>query len=144
MTGIGEVVSRARESCSESSADTATRGSEARRVEDLDVFKLAHALALHVYRLTASFPREENFGLVAQLRRASASVGANLAEGGGRLGRAEYRHFVGIAKGSVAEIGYHLLLARDLGHVSREEYARLHTDYDRVGQMLTRLSQALR
>jgi four helix bundle protein len=112
-------------------------------VEDLEVFKLAHVLVLRVYEITRSFPRAETFGLVTQLRRAAASVPANLAEGAGRLNRAEYRQFAGIAKGSAAEASYHLLLARDLGYVNRDEYDRLRNDYDRVGQMLTRLTQAL-
>lgn len=112
-------------------------------VEDLEVFKLAHALVLRVYEITRTFPREEAFGLVAQLRRAAASVPANLVEGAGRLNRAEYRRFVGIAKGSAAEASYHVLLARDLGYVNREESDKVRTDYGRVGQMLTRLAQAL-
>jgi four helix bundle protein len=70
----------------------------------LEVFKLAHELVLKIYELTRTFPREETFGLVTQLRRAAASVPANLAEGAGRLNRAEYRQFVGISKGSTAEV----------------------------------------
>jgi four helix bundle protein len=112
-------------------------------VEDLEVFKLAHGLVLRIYEVTRSFPRTETFGLVAQLRRAAASVPANLVEGAGRLNRAEYRQFAGIAKGSAAEASYHLLLARDLKYVAPDEYERLRSDYDRVGQMLTRLTQAL-
>ena len=112
-------------------------------VEDLEVFKLAHALVMRIYEITDGFSRQEMFGLVSQLRRAAASVPANLAEGAGRLKRAEYRHFVGIAKGSATEASYHLLLARDLGHISGQEYESLRGNYDRVCQMLTRLAQAL-
>jgi len=119
------------------------RTKETNSVEDLEVFKLAHGLVLRVYEVTRSFPREETFGLVTQLRRAAASVPANLAEGAGRLNRAEYRQFAGIAKGSAAEASYHLFLARDLGYVAPDDYDRLRSDYDRVGQMLTRLTQAL-
>lgn len=119
------------------------RQASAKRVEDLEVFKLAHHLVLSIYEITRSFPREEAFGLVAQLRRAAASIPANLAEGAGRLNRREYRQFVGIAKGSTAEVMYHLLLAKDLGHVQSEEYQKLRDNYTRVGQMLTRLAQAL-
>ena len=112
-------------------------------VEDLEVFKLAHALVLKVYEFTRTFPREETFGLVTQLRRAAGSVAANLVEGAGRLNRPEYRQFVGIAKGSAAEASYHVLLARDLGYVSKERCDELRDDYNRVAQMLTRLGQAL-
>ena len=113
-------------------------------VEQLDVFHLAHGLVLQVYELTQSFPREEKFGLVAQMRRAAASIPANLIEGGARQSRAEYRQFVGVARGSTAEIGYHLLLGRDLGYLRQRDYELVRRDYDRVARMLTRLSQALR
>lgn len=114
-----------------------------RSVADLEVFKLAHELVLRVYELTRRFPSDERFGLTAQVRRAAVSVPANLAEGAGRLHRAEYRQFVGIAKGSAAEVSYHLLLARDLGHINEEEYRRVREGYDSIGRMLTRLAQAL-
>jgi four helix bundle protein len=119
------------------------RAKGTKSVEDLEVFKLAYGLVLRVYEVTRAFPRAETFGLVAQVRRAAASVPANLVEGAGRLNRAEYRQFAGIAKGSAAEASYHLLLARDLGYVALDEYDRLRSDYDRAGQMLTRLTQAL-
>ncbi len=115
----------------------------ARSVEDLEVFQLAHALVLRIYELTRSFPGDERFGLTAQIRRAAASVPANLAEGAGRLNRAEYRQFVGIAKGSAAEASYHVLLATDLGHITAERSRELRDGYNRVGKMLTRLAQAL-
>jgi four helix bundle protein len=112
-------------------------------VEELDVFKLAHALALKVYRVTADLPKEETFGLISQMRRAASSVGMNLAEGAMRLNRGEYRQYVGIARGSSAEVGYQLLLAKDLGYIAPAAYEELRLGYDRVSQMLTRLAQAL-
>ncbi len=112
-------------------------------IEELDVFKLAHALTLKVYEVTASFPKEETFGLVSQMRRAASSVGMNLAEGAMRLNSREYRHFVGIVRGSTAEVSYQPLLAKELGYISPERYGELRSSYDRVGQMLTRLSQSL-
>jgi hypothetical protein len=69
-------------------------------VEELDVFKLAHQLALETYRITKGFPKEETFSLVDQMRRAAASVGMNLVEGSRRLSSKEYRQFVGVALGS--------------------------------------------
>ena len=112
-------------------------------VEELDVFKLAHQLALETYRLTKGFPKEETFSLVDQMRRAAASVGMNLVEGSRRLSSKEYRQFVGVARGSAGEVCYQLLLARDLGYVSPDVYGDLRPKYDRVIQMLTRLSQTL-
>jgi four helix bundle protein len=112
-------------------------------VEDLDVFKLAHQLALKIYSVTKSFPREEMYSLVDQMRRAAISVGMNLMEGAMRLGTKEYRQFVGIARGSAGEVCYQLLVARDLNYISPETYHELRSDYDRVVQMLSRLSQSL-
>lgn len=114
-----------------------------RTVEELDVFKLAHALALKIYQITSNFPKEEMFGLVSQMRRAATSIGMNLVEGSMRLNRREYRQFVGIARGSAGEVGYQLLLARDLAYISDEVYSELRSEFNRVGQMLTRLSQSL-
>ena len=111
--------------------------------EHLDVFRLAHQLALKIYDLTRSFPRDETWGLAGQLRRAAVSVPANIAEGAGRLSRAEYRRFVGIARGSAVEVSYYLRLACDLGYSSKSESENLRRQYESVCKMLTRLSQAL-
>jgi four helix bundle protein len=112
-------------------------------VEDLDVFKLAHQLALKTYAVTKTFPREELFSLVDQMRRAAASVGMNLMEGAMRLGSKEYRQFVSVARGSAGEVCYQLLLAKDLNYISNETYQELRSGYDRVIQMLSRLAQTL-
>jgi four helix bundle protein len=113
------------------------------RVEDLDVFKLAHELALKIYSTTKAFPKGELSSLIEQTRRAASSVGMNLMEGAMRLGSREYRQFVGIARGSAGEVCYQLLLARDLKYISNETYLELRSGYDRVIQMLLRLSQSL-
>ena len=112
-------------------------------VEELDVFKLAHELTLKIYKVTVKFPKEEYFSLVSQMRRAASSVGMNLVEGSMRLNSREFRQFVGIARGSAAEVSYQLLLARDLGYLQNDTYRELRSSYDRVGQMLTRLAQSL-
>jgi len=78
------------------------------------VWEKAHELALDAYHVTASFPREELYGITAQLRRAAVSIPANIAEGCGREGEAELRRFLRIALGSANELEYHLLLAKDL------------------------------
>jgi four helix bundle protein len=67
----------------------------------------------------------------------------NLVEGSMRLNSREFRQFVGIARGSAAEVNYQTLLARDLGYIQKEVYDELHSGYERVGQMLTRLAQSL-
>jgi len=112
-------------------------------VEDLDVFKLSHSLALEIYEITKSFPEEEKFGLISQMRRAAYSIPINLIEGAHRLSSREYRQFVGIARGSTGEIKYQLLLVKDLRYISEEEYIDLLSKYERVSQMLTKLSKTL-
>jgi len=112
-------------------------------VEDLDVFKMAHNLVLEVYNQTQHFPGEEKYGLTPQMRRAAFSIPMNLAEGASRLGRKEYRHFVSIARGSVGEIRYQLILARDLGYIQVETYKRLRAEFDTIAKMLTGLAKSL-
>ena len=114
-----------------------------KKVEQLDVFKLSHSLTLEIYRLTKSFPDEEKFGLISQMRKAAYSIPMNLMEGAHRLSSKEYRQFIGIARGSTGEIKYQLLLVRDLNYVSENEYSDLTSKYERVSQMLTKLAKSL-
>lgn len=88
---------------------------------DLNVWHKAHALTLAAYKRTASFPREEVYGLTSQIRRSAASIAANLAEGCGKRGNAEFQRFLNIATGSASELEYHFLLARDLGFLADPE-----------------------
>jgi len=113
-------------------------------VEDLDVFKLSHEMALAIYVLTKNFPEEEKFGLTSQMRRAAYSVPMNLVEGANRLNSREYRQFVGIAKGSAGEVTYQLLLARDLKYIDEKTYDSYRSSYDRIAQMLTGLAKSLK
>ena len=85
-------------------------------------------MTLEVYKATQAFPKEERFGLTSQIRRASVSIGANLAEGCGRRSDGEMGRFVQIAMGSGAELSYHLLLAKDLGLVTNEQLRRPERD----------------
>jgi four helix bundle protein len=113
-------------------------------VKELDVFKLAHEMALEIYRVTKDFPDEERFGLISQMRRAASSVPMNLVEGANRLNSKEYRQFVGIAKGSAGEISYQLLLAKDLKYIDQNTYETGRSNYDRICQMLTKLAKSLK
>ena len=115
-----------------------------RNYKDLRVWEEAHRLTLAIYAATNGFPKDERFGLTSQVRRASASIAANLAEGCGRRSDGEMARFVQIAMGSGAELSYHLLLARDLGFLKSEEYADLSSAVDRVLRMLSALSGKVR
>ncbi|MBI1875623.1 MAG: four helix bundle protein [Acidobacteria bacterium] len=110
---------------------------------DLQVWQKAHQLTLAVYRHTASFPRDERYGLTTQLRRSSSSIAANLAEGCGRNGDAELARFCSIAMGSASELDYHLLLARDLKLLNTTDYTEVAQQATEVKRMLTGLLQKL-
>ena len=90
----------------------------------LDVWQKARQ-TLAGYRKTARFPREEIYGLTSQIRRCSASIAANIAEGCGKRGNNEFQRFLRIATGSASELEYHFLLAKDLGFLADEEYRQL-------------------
>jgi len=95
----------------------------------LQVWGKGHQLTLAVYKATAraSFPKEELYGLPSQIRRASASIPANIAEGGGRSGKAELGRFLQVSMGSASELEYHPLLAHDLGFLRDREYEQLRS-----------------
>ncbi len=114
-----------------------------KKVEDLEVFKLSHSLVLNVYKLTKSFPQEERFGLISQMRRSAYSIPMNIIEGSNRLNTKEYRRFVGIAKGSAGEISYQILLTKDLGYLSEEIYSEMKEKYEIVIRMLSNLAKSL-
>jgi four helix bundle protein len=108
-----------------------------RNYRDLQVWTKAHHLTLELYRLSRSFPREEIYGVTSQLRRAAASVGANLAEGCGRRTSSELARFVRIAMGSASELDYHLLLCRDLGLLKDTDFQRTAKELTEVRKMMT-------
>ena len=87
----------------------------------LEAWKRGRELVLGVYRLTQSFPREETFGLTAQLRRAAVSIPSNIAEGAARAGKREFAQFLYIARGSLSEIETQLLIATDLGYIKADD-----------------------
>ncbi len=112
-------------------------------VEDMDVFKKAHKITIEIYKITKAFPQHENFALVSQMRRAAYSIPSNLMEGGYRINKKEYRHFVGIARGSVGELKYFLLLSKDLGYLSEGKYSFLRELAEEVSKMLGGLIKSL-
>lgn len=109
----------------------------------LGVWQKAHALTIDVYRITAGFPTEERYGLTAQIRRSSASVPANIAEGCGREGDREFARYLSIAAGSASETEYHLLLAKDLGYLDDASCVGLDQKVNEVKKMLNALIRKL-
>jgi four helix bundle protein len=104
--------------------------------ERLDVWRLAHELALAAYRITERFPSREAYGLTSQLRRAALAIPTNIAEGNARGSSRDSLRFYLIARASLAEVRSLLLFAKDLGLFEKTEYERLVSEYDRVGKML--------
>ena len=103
---------------------------------DLQVWEKSHQLTLSIYSATANLPREELYGLTSQIRRASSSIPANIAEGCGRGGDNELRRFLEIAMGSASELEYHLLLAHDLNMLEPGTYNQLNHQTCEVKRML--------
>lgn len=110
---------------------------------NLAAWQRCHQLVIEVYRATERFPAHERYGLTSQARRAAFSAAANLVEGCARRGSAEFRRYVDIALGSLAELSYTLLVARDLGLLSEAEYAGLEQTRKRSGFLTWRLGRAL-
>jgi four helix bundle protein len=108
---------------------------------ELKVWEKGHIMTLTAYRVTTGFPKHELFGLVSQIRRCSASIPANIAEGCGRVGNTELHRFSQIACGSVSELEYHFLLAKDLGYMANEEYDSVHKELLDLKRMLVALTR---
>lgn len=115
-----------------------------RNFRELKVWWKGYRLTLEIYKATAGFPRQETYGLTAQLRRSCASIPANIAEGCGRSGDAELARFMQIAMGSVSKLEYHLLLARDLGFLDARGYKNLSENTIEVKRMLSTFINKLR
>lgn len=110
----------------------------------MKVWDKAHVLTLDVYKSSNAFPRGELYGLTSQMRRSSASIGANIAEGCCRKGDNELGRFLQIAMGSASELEYHLLLAHDLEMLKSLDYQRLSEEVVEVKRMLSSLINKLR
>jgi len=104
----------------------------ARSFRDLVVWQKAHEFVLESYRLSRGFPREEQFGLTVQLRRAAVSIAANICEGFRKRSSADKRRYLNIAEGSLEECRYYLILAQDLGYAKTGELEPLLADVSRL------------
>jgi four helix bundle protein len=103
---------------------------------ELVVWQRAIELTVCVYKLTRTFPKEELYGLISQMRRASVSVASNIAEGRGRITPGEFRQFLGLAQGSTYELQTQLLVARKLGIGSDDALTEADSLSDEVSKML--------
>ena len=114
-----------------------------RSYRDLRVWQLAMDLAELCYRITRRFPKDELYGLTSQLRRAGASVPANIAEGHGRNSRGEYIQFLRVAQGSLKELETHVLLAQRIGLAESKDVSGILDASEVLGKMLRALIRSL-
>lgn len=105
----------------------------------LKVWKRSHSLTLMIYRLSENYPADERYGVTSQLRRAAASVPANIAEGSKRRRAPDYARFLNLAESSLAEVEYFLILSVDLGYLATDEAKPLFGEVDELSRMLNSL-----
>jgi four helix bundle protein len=98
--------------------------------QDLNIWKEAHKLTLEIYKITNKFPSTETYGLISQIRRASVSVVGNIAEGMGRNTTKELLSFSYIARGSLTEVIYYLILSKDFGYLKEDDFVNLYNRYN--------------
>ncbi len=113
---------------------------KAKSFRDLTVWRKAHQFVLGVYRLTSTFPKDEKYSLVQQMRRAAVSIPANIAEGFSRRGKADKVRFMNIAESSLEEVRYYLILSPDLGYGQTD---LLLSATDEVSRLLNAYSRAI-
>lgn len=110
----------------------------------LKAFELTDQLVLQIYKTTIGFPKEEQFGLTAQLRRAAASAASNIVEGCGRNSEADFLHFLDMAFGSFREAEYQLSLAYRLGYLNESTYTPIQKHCDETSKVFAALIRSIR
>jgi four helix bundle protein len=118
------------------------KSQEGRGHYKLEAWKRARELVLSVYKLTQIFPREEMFGLAAQMRRSAVSIPSNIAEGAARAGEREFAQFLNIPRGSLSELETQLLIATDLGYIKADDPVFVLVDL--VSRLITGLRKSIR
>ncbi|MEQ1789195.1 MAG: four helix bundle protein [Rickettsiales bacterium] len=110
---------------------------------DLEVWQKSISLVTHIYKLTATFPKEELYGLSSQIRRAAISVPSNIAEGNSRRTTKDFMRFLDIAYASVAEVETQIYISNNLGYTTEKQVSSILDDYSEVGKMLNGLLSSL-
>lgn len=116
------------------------------RFEELEVFKRAYVISLEIHKVSLAFPKIEQYGLADQLRRASKSICANIAEGFGKSAqsKAEFKRFLSMAAGSADEMRVWLRYGLDLGYIDEATWQRWRDEYEQIAKMLQGLSKSLK
>jgi four helix bundle protein len=111
---------------------------------NLKVWEKAHKLTLMIYQVTKEFPKDELYGLINQMRRSSASIPTNIAEGCGRDSQADMTRFFQMAMGSSSELEYQLILAHDLQYLNEKDFLELSTELSEMRRMLNAFIQKIK
>jgi len=112
--------------------------------KSLDVWKKAMQLTNLIYDITADFPKNEIYGLAAQMRRAVVSIPSNIAEGSSRGGTAEYIQLLNISRGSLSELDTQLIIANNRNYISKQQLEQAENLIEDIARMLNRLLQAFK
>lgn len=110
----------------------------------LQVWAKAHQFTLKIYEMTKGFPREEMYGLTAQIRRACVSIPTNISEGCVRSSDADFSRFLFISLGSASELEYLILLSKDLKYINEKFYTELNIDINEIKKMLIGMIKKLK
>ena len=115
-----------------------------RDFKELKVWELSHGFCLKIYKMTMSLPKDEKYGLISQLRRASSSIAINISEGCGYDTNPEFRRYLKIASGSASEVEYCLILIKDLEYISEMEFKYLELEIKSIKKMLFKFIEKLK
>jgi four helix bundle protein len=107
-----------------------------RNFQELNIWIKSHSLTLKIYSATQSFPKEEMFGLISQMRRSSSSIPTNIAEGCGRNSNPDFKRFLTMATGSSSELEYQLILSKDLKYLSESDFKELSNELIEIRKMI--------
>ena len=107
-----------------------------RKFRDLSIWMKSHLLSLKIYSISKTYPKEELFGLITQMKRSASSIPTNIAEGCGRNTNPDFKRFLTIAPGSASELEYQLILSKDLKLISDTKYKELEKDVMEIRKMI--------
>jgi four helix bundle protein len=112
--------------------------------KELVLWQKAHELTLNIYKITRDFPKEETYALTSQVRRASVSIAANIAEGYKKKTKPHKLSFLNISEGSLEEVKYYLFLSKDLEYINKDTFTKLESLSEEVGRILNGYSNSIR
>ena len=111
--------------------------------KELKVWQKATELVTQIYQITNNFPKEEQFGIISQIRRSAISIPSNIAEGCGRKSTKEFNNFLGIALGSCFELETQLLISKNIGLINEHLFISLESEIQHIQNMIIKLQNSL-